>query len=128
MPNVHQPYRDGPLMGMAKVSRSLPEWVGDTPDTSVPARVRIRVFDRKNGRCHRCTRKILAGETWTCEHLTALCNGGKNTESNLGVTCCNCLAEKNAEDVGEKSDVYQKRARHLGIETKSKHRWNWGRR
>lgn len=108
--------------------RSLDEWHGKDDDERPPPRVRVRVFDRLGGKCHRCTRRIRAGEAWTCEHLKALCNGGKNVESNLSVTCCNCLDEKNAEDVSEKSDVYQRRAHHLGIETKPKHRWNWGRR
>lgn len=101
--------------------RSVPEWTGRSDDDAPPPRVRLRVFDRHQGRCHACTRKVLAGETWTCEHLKALCNGGRNIESNLGVTCCNCLPDKNAADVAEKSLVYRKRAKHLGI-TKPKSR------
>lgn len=57
----------------------------------------------------------MAGEKWTCEHIVALCNGGKNIEANLGLSCSNCLPDKNAEDVAEKADVYRVRAKHLGI-------------
>ncbi len=88
--------------------------MGATPDTAVPPRVRVRVFERMNGRCGVCTRKIRAGEPWTCEHLVALINGGENRETNLGVTCQNCLPAKNAADVAEKSAVYRKKAKHLG--------------
>lgn len=102
------------------MARTVPEWIGDTDDTAVPDRVRVRVFDRKGGRCHRCTRKIMTGERWTCEHLIALINWSAtdekphgNRESNLDVTCCNCLPEKNAEDQAEKSEVYQDRKRHI---------------
>lgn len=95
--------------------RSVPEWIGKTPDSPVPPRVRLRVFDRKHGRCHRCWRKIAAGEQWTCEHLKALTNGGENRERNLDVTCGWCLPIKNAEDVAEKSRVYERRASHVGI-------------
>lgn len=102
------------------MARSTAEWIGDDDDTAVPDRVRVRVFDRKKGRCHRCTRKILTGERWTCEHLIALINWRAtaeqphgNRESNLDVTCCNCLPAKNAEDVAEKSEVYQDRKRHV---------------
>lgn len=110
------------------MARILDEWIGRDDDEAVPPRVRVRVFDRFDGRCHKCTRKIFpARETWTCEHIKALINGGKNREKNLGVTCCNCLPEKNAEDVSEKSSVYHKRARHLGVETKTKWRWGWKR-
>lgn len=105
--------------------RSVEEWIGKNDDEPVPPRVRLRVFDRFNGKCTICTRKVLVGERWTCEHVKAIANGGQNHESNLGVTCCNCLADKNADDLAEKSDVYHKRARHLGIPLKRKQRWNW---
>lgn len=101
-------------------ARSVPEWVGATPDTPAPARVRVRVFDRCEGRCDTCGRKIAAGETWTLEHRKALINGGQNRESNLGVTCNWCLPEKNATDVAEKSRTYRKRAKHLGIKKSSR--------
>lgn len=102
------------------MARSVDLWIGKNDDTPVPDRVRVRVFDRKAGRCHRCTRKVLTGERWTCEHLIALINWRAtedephgNRESNLDVTCCNCLPDKNAEDVAEKSEVYQDRKRHV---------------
>ena len=108
------------------IGRSTDEWVGRDANDPVPARVRVRVFDRKRGKCHRCTRKIMAGEEWTCEHVKALINGGENREANLDLTCCNCLPEKNAEDVAEKSKVASIRAKHLGVE-KKKYRWWRGR-
>lgn len=98
--------------------RSVGEWIGKTDDTPVPPRVRVRVFEAKGGRCHRCTRKIPAGQQWTCEHLKALINGGENRESNLDVTCDWCLPVKNAEDVAEKSKVYKRRKSHLGVKKK----------
>lgn len=100
------------------MSRSVTEWIGKSDDTAVPPRVRLRVFDAKNGRCHNCTRQIRDGERWTCEHLVAIINGGENRESNLDVTCDNCLPGKNAKDVAEKSRVATKRKKHLGIKSK----------
>jgi 5-methylcytosine-specific restriction protein A len=97
------------------VARSVQQWCGKDDDEASPARVRLRVFERKQGRCHRCTRKITAGERWTCEHLVALVNGGKNAESNLGLTCKNCLNGKNADDLAEKAMIYRKRSKHLGL-------------
>jgi hypothetical protein len=101
------------------MSRAVPEWIGKTPDTTIPPRVRMRVFTSKVGKCHRCSRKIGAGEPWTCEHLIAIINGGSNRESNLDVTCCFCLPVKNAEDVAEKSRVYRKAAKNIGIDLRS---------
>lgn len=107
--------------------RSVDEWIGDTPDTPVPDRVRVRTFDRKHGRCHSCKRIIRAGEKWTCEHLIALINWRAtkaqphgNRESNLTVTCSWCLPAKNAADVAQKSKVYETRAKHLGLKKPSR--------
>ena len=102
------------------MTRSVPEWIGATPDTKPPPRVRVRVFGRTNGRCHKCTRKIPTGDKWTLEHVKALVNGGENRESNLDVTCDWCLPEKNAADVAEKARTYRKRAKHIGVSTKRK--------
>jgi 5-methylcytosine-specific restriction endonuclease McrA len=104
------------------MTRSIPEWIGETPDTPPPPRVRVRVFDAKGGQCHRCTREIRPGDAWTCEHVKALINGGENRESNLDITCEWCLPVKNAEDVSEKSRVYESRKRHLGIRKASSFR------
>ena len=100
--------------------RSLPEWIGKSDDQTPPPRVRLRVFEAKGGKCHRCTRKIRPGESWTCEHIVALCNGGANRESNLDVTCKWCLPFKNAQDVSEKSKVYRVKKRHNGLRKKSR--------
>ncbi len=106
------------------MSRSVPEWIGRDDDDPVPPRVRLRVWEAKGGRCHRCTRKIMVGETWTCEHVKAVINhNGMNRESNLDLTCCNCLKPKKDEDLAIKSKTYAMRTKHLGIETKPKYRW-----
>lgn len=107
--------------------RSVPEWIGKNDDERVPPRVRLRVFEEKGGRCHKCRRKIRVGEKWTCEHVEAIINGGANRESKLDLTCSNCLPEKNADDLEEKSKTYKLKAKHLGVDTKPKWRWSWGR-
>jgi len=96
-------------------ARSLPEWVGATPDTAIPPRVRLRVWERCEGRCGECGRKLTPADTWIVEHLTALVNGGINRENNLGITCGWCKPNKDAEDVAEKSKVASIRKKHLGI-------------
>lgn len=101
------------------MSRSVELWIGKTDDTPAPPRVRLRVWERCEGKCHRCSRKIRAGERWTLEHLIALINGGRNAEDNLCLTCCNCTPIKNAEDVAEKAKVYAIRSKHVGIRKRS---------
>lgn len=95
------------------MARSVPEWIGKTDNTPAPPRVRVRVFERCGGKCGQCGRKIRPGEGWTLEHLIALINGGRNAESNLGVTCDWCLPAKNAADVAEKAKTYAVRSKHV---------------
>jgi hypothetical protein len=100
----------------ARMTRALPEWIGKTADSAVPPRVRVRVFDRYEGRCQcGCNRKIMAGETWDCEDTKAIINGGERRESNLKPWLHEHHKGKTAKDVAEKSRVYRKRAKHLGI-------------
>jgi 5-methylcytosine-specific restriction enzyme A len=97
--------------------RALPEWIGKTADSAVPARVRVRIFDRYEGRCQcGCNRKIMAGEAWDCEDTIAIINGGQRRESNLKPWLHEHHKGKTAKDVAEKSRVYRKRAKHIGVE------------
>lgn len=102
------------------MSRSTDLWVGKTDDTPAPPRIRLRVWDRCQGHCHMCGRKILVGERWVLEHLKALILGGRNAEDNLGLTCCNCLPIKNAADVSAKSKVAKIRKKHIGAKAKGR--------
>lgn len=100
--------------------RSVPEWIGRTPDDPVPPRVKARVFERHGGVCHISGRKIRAGDAWDCDHVIALCNGGENRESNLAPALRDAHRRKTADDVAEKSKVERIRKKHLGIWPKSK--------
>lgn len=111
-------------MGISKMPRSVPEWIGRDDDERPPQRVRVRNFDEYDGRCHVCGRKIGAGEDWETDHVKAIVNGGENRESNLAPICSWCHADKTADDVAEKSSVYAKRAKHIGA-TEKRSRWRW---
>lgn len=100
--------------------RSVPEWIGATPDTRVPDHVKLRVFDRHGGICHIAKRKIRAGELWDAEHVVAIINGGKNRESNLAPALRDKHAIKTARDVAEKAVTYRKRRKHLGLRGRRK--------
>lgn len=102
------------------MSRSVDEWCGNTDDTPAPPRVRLRVFERCQGLCHRCGRKIGPADKWTLEHRIAIILGGQNRESNLCLTCEWCLPEKNAEDQAAKSKLANIRKRDHGIREPSR--------
>jgi 5-methylcytosine-specific restriction protein A len=100
-------------------ARSLPEWVGATPDSPIPPRVRVRVAMRAGRCCQQCTRPILEGDRGEVDHIVALVNGGENRESNLRFICRWCHAKKTLADVEEKSRVSRRLKRSLGIKTRS---------
>ena len=106
------------------MTRSTPEWIGKTPDTHIPDRVKLRVFDRAQGRCQHCTRKIPAGDPWDCDHIIALVNGGMNRESNLQCLCGWCHPQKTARDVAQKAETARKRKKHLGLNKHSSFQTN----
>jgi 5-methylcytosine-specific restriction endonuclease McrA len=97
------------------MSRCPPEWIGATDDAKVPARVRLRIFERAGGICHISKRPIRAGEAWDVDHIIALCNGGEHRESNMAPALTGPHRRKTKADVAEKAMTYRKRANHLGL-------------
>lgn len=95
--------------------RSVPEWIGATPDSKPPSSVRLRIFERHGGRCYLSKRKIMPGDAWDLDHVIALCNGGENRETNLAPILRDKHREKTALDVQEKSKTDRMRLKHLGI-------------
>lgn len=103
-------------------ARSVPEWIGATPDTAAPPRVRARVFLAFDGVCGESGRKIRPGDAWQLDHIRALINGGENRESNLQPVLVEAHKAKTRRDVAAKAKADRIRKRHLGIENPSKQR------
>jgi 5-methylcytosine-specific restriction enzyme A len=103
--------------------RTVPEWIGATPDTPPPARVRLRVFEAHGGVCYLSKRKIRAGDEWECDHVIALTNGGENRESNLAPALKAPHRAKTDADMATKSKIARVRKKHLGLIPKG-----WGKR
>ena len=97
------------------MSRSVPEWIGKTDDAKIPARVRLRVFERHGGICGLTGRKITVSDQWDCDHIVALINGGEHRESNLQPALRAAHRKKTAEDVAIKAKDASVRKKHLGL-------------
>jgi 5-methylcytosine-specific restriction endonuclease McrA len=97
------------------MSRDVPEWIGSTDDQAIPARVKVRVFDRFDGKCCACTLLVQGKLRPAYDHIQALINGGEHREHNLQLLCVPCHALKTRADVAEKSVTARKRTKHLGI-------------
>lgn len=95
--------------------RAVPEWIGKTPDTKIPAITRARVFEKHGGVCYLTGRKIRPGDYWECDHIVALCNGGEHRESNLAPALRDAHRIKTAADVKERAKVDRLRKRNMGI-------------
>jgi 5-methylcytosine-specific restriction protein A len=95
--------------------RSVPEWIGSSPDAKVPPRVRLRIFEREGGKCWISGRKIRPGDLWDLDHKVALINGGEHRESNLFPALRDKHRQKTREDVRQKSEAARVRSKHLGI-------------
>jgi 5-methylcytosine-specific restriction enzyme A len=100
------------------MSRQVDEWIGKTPDTVIPPRVRLRVFDAHHGICALSGRKIQAGDKWELDHKKALINGGEHREGNLQPVLSTAHKVKTAQDVALKAKVDRVRKKHLGLESK----------
>lgn len=100
--------------------RSLPEWIGATPDARIPDRVKLRIWEREDGRCWITGHKIRPGDDFDFDHKVALCNGGTHSESNLAPALRDAHRKKTAADVAERAKTDRIKRRHLGIRPKSR--------
>jgi hypothetical protein len=95
--------------------RSVTEWIGKTDDVAIPPAVKLRIWNRANGNCQICTRRILAGEVKHYDHVTPLADGGTHSEGNLQIACVACHAEKTAVEATARAKVRAKAKSVLGI-------------
>ncbi len=97
------------------IGRSVEEWVGASPDSKIPDRVKLRIWEREGGRCWLTGRKIMPGDAYDFDHKIALCNGGTHSESNLAPALRDKHREKTAQDVKERAKVDRIRKKALGL-------------
>lgn len=100
--------------------RTVESWVGKTPDSAIPLRVRLRVFQRCGGICALSGRKIMPGDEWDLDHVKPLSMGGLHAETNLQVVWRPAHREKTAAEAGPRAKADRIRAKHLGTYPKPK--------
>ena len=96
--------------------RAVEEWIGATPDSVPPPRVRMRILERYNRRCYLSDRPIRAGDSWDVEHILALSNGGENRESNMAPALKEPHKLKTRLDRKIKAKNDRVKKRHFGIQ------------
>ena len=95
--------------------RSVKEWVGATPDTPVPPRVKLRVLKRYRYRCYLSKIEIKPGDKWDVDHVLAIINGGENRESNLAPALKVKHVEKTKVDLSIKAKRDKSHKKRFGI-------------
>ena len=100
---------------MTDTRRSVPDWVGRTPDHMPPPTVRLRIFERFGGVCQITGRKIEVGDRWCLDHVQPLRDGGANVESNLHPVLHAAHLAKTAAENSARAVSNRKRMKHLGI-------------
>lgn len=104
---------------MAKIAkpqgRSVEEWIGKTPDSKIPDRVKLRIWRRENGRCYLTGKKIMPYDSFEYEHKKRLEDGGEHREGNIFLALKTPHKRKSAEEraAAKKADDIAKR--HIGI-------------
>jgi 5-methylcytosine-specific restriction endonuclease McrA len=107
------------------IGRSLPEWIGATPDAQVPLAVKLRVLRRYKNRCYLSGQLIRGGDEWDVEHVLALGLHGQNRESNLAPALKEPHREKTASDVGAMAKADRVARKHFGLEKPKKGFRGW---
>lgn len=101
--------------------RKVPIWVGKTPDSKIPDRVKLRIWIRERGRDYLTGEPIRPGEPYEFEHVIAICNGGAHSEDNIRlVKKGKAHKEKTARDVKQRVRGDKATKRHAGIKRPSK--------
>lgn len=100
-------------------ARTVPEWIGKSPDTAIPERVKRRILEQQNHRCARFGTAFSALDKPFFDHIKPLADGGENRETNLQALCRAAHLEKTRAEAGERAIVRRKQGKHLGIKKPS---------
>lgn len=100
-------------------SRAVTEWIGKTPDTPLPARVLLRIWEWQGGRCAKSGVKLYAGY-YIKEHVKPLWLGGENRESNIALYAVAESTQKTKQEATVRAKVNRMKAKHLIPKAKSK--------
>ena len=100
--------------------RKCEEWVGATPDTKVPDRIKLRIWRAQNGICGLSNTPINPGDPKHLHHRIALILGGLHSESNLVWVHAKLNAEEAKSEVALKAANDARAKAHAGIKSDGK--------
>lgn len=95
--------------------RSVPEWVASHPDQAIPASVKLRVWNRCDGKCALTGRRLRVGDAYDFDHIRPLSMGGQHAETNLQLVGKEAHKEKSSAETTVRAKADRTRAKHLGV-------------
>lgn len=101
--------------------RTVPEWIGKTPDSKPTAKVIDRLFLRQGGKCALTGRKMRPGDARHADHIKPLKDGGENREGNLQLVLADAHRIKTVAENSARAKERRLRLKHQGMWPKSKH-------
>ena len=96
------------------MTRAVEEWIATHDDQAIPARVKVRVFEKFGGKCAKTGVKLRPGH-FQYDHIIALANGGEHRETNLQPLSTEAHREKTRADVAIKSKIARIQKKSLGL-------------
>jgi hypothetical protein len=102
--------------------RSVPEWIGKTPDAKVPEAVQLRIWRRQEGVCAVTKRKIGPKDKKRLDHIKPLSMKGEHRESNLQwILEEDAHKPKTAKEAKSRAKADRQGRRAAGIKRPAKH-------
>ena len=97
------------------MARTIEEWVAKHDDQAIPARVRLRVFEKFKGVCQLSDVKFYPGDKWEIDHIKELWDGGEHRESNLQPVLVKAHRKKSTAGKTAKARADRLRKSHIGV-------------
>lgn len=110
-----------PRMVQIAGRRAVNEWIADHPDQDIPKRVKVRIWERCEGRCHITGAKIDAvRDQFDFEHIRRLADDGEHRELNIALALRIPHRAKTARENSDGAKADRARLKHMGLWKKSK--------
>jgi len=100
--------------------RSIPEWIGASPDAAIPPRVKLRILERQDRKCGLTGCPIPPGIAPDYDHKIALRDGGEHRETNLHAVMPDAHRKKTAREAKERAKIDAKIKLSHGLSAPSK--------
>lgn len=98
--------------------RSVSEWIATHPDQAIPKSVKLRIWEREDGRCYLTGIRINAlKDEFEYEHVIALAHGGQHRESNIKLALKDAHKAKSKADAGVTAKIRRVSLKHKGLWT-----------